>query len=80
MVRLAEDEDQTKSWKAALRWVRDRASDHVVTMIDSEGSESSKKLIDEKTDPSQGRTYTDCEFVDMMNFFVFAKLQYASFL
>jgi len=74
------DDNLLESWKAALKWAKDRTSDHVVHMTDSDGIKSQKPLFDEMNDPKQATKYADDQLIEMLNYFMFAREQYLAFL
>ena len=75
---LAVDGAQLAAWKSALAWARDRADDHLVHMRNPDGREREHRLF-EDYQPCQAKTYDDETLVEMLNWFVFAKEQYAAF-
>lgn len=66
------------TWKSSLRWVKERASDHVVHIME-EGHERERGLFAEYS-LDRARSYDDETFIEMMNWFYFAQMQYAAFL
>jgi hypothetical protein len=80
MKQLAgDDPDQLKAWNLALRWAKDRSSDHEVHVRDEAGRERTKRLFEE-FEPAYAKDYDDPKLREMLDFFVLAREQYASFL
>lgn len=66
------------TWKSSLRWAKDRASDHVVHFTE-EGQERERGLFKDYS-VDLARSYDDETFIEMMNWFYFAQMQYAAFM
>lgn len=78
----ADDAAKLKQWKDAIKWANDRLSDHEVHVykhVDGKMQEE-KKLLFADFHPSKSGGYDDAQVVEMVEWFVFAKLQYTQFL
>ena len=83
-LRTIADDDIAKRdrWKDALKWVNDRASDHEVhAYIQVDGTmQVQTKLLFADFHPSNSHTYDDSTVSAMLDWFVFAKIQYSMYL
>ena len=77
---LADGDDAALArWKAALKWAKERAADHVVHVTMPDGREREKKLFEEYS-IDDARDYDDETLRNMLDWFDLARVQYASFL
>lgn len=80
LATLAQGDDETlRRWKGAIKWAKDRASDHVVHVTMPDGREREKGLFDDYN-LKDAREYDDTTLTEMVEFFSMAQVQYAAFL